>query len=876
MKKIISMLCAAGILVTSLSISAQDTENSYTQTVDSARLAVAEKLLEGITDTVPFENEVVTRAEFTDAVADVMLVANSVSAENIYSDVSTDNPYAKGITAAAKLNWISITDKFNPDNEIAINEAIKIVVSAVNYGERAQYSGGYPTGYLKEANRLGLFEGIVDAGDVLKPEQAKIIIYNMLTISNLEFGFKQDKEGINTIYIPTDETILEAFYNIIEVEGIVNETPYNSFSYGSIIAENSKYIYIDGMRYTYENASPGLLGKRVHAFIEKDERRVVSMETDVKNNVFTRSLYDLEMNNGKITYISQNDRLKELKWNGGIAVYNGRTLKSLEEGYFEEDGYAEFIDNNNDNLYDVVHITAYTYLNVGSIDRFNRRIGDVDSEDNSLDFSACAEGMVKFYDENGEEISVYGIENGMILRAVVPEDMVFGAVYVLKSSINGMVSSIGEDFIKIDGEEYKTTKHFNKYIKNDIVVGTKYDFYTDDYGYIINIKTEYDKYLYGFIMGATTTGVFDCSILLKVFNENNEFVVLEVSDRAYVDGVEIENAQDTFSSISATIADDAKRMIKYKTNKDGKVSSIDFPEEYDYTNYEMLTADENNNMIYYPDYAVELLYRNGSKIFNGDVAVGNASCFMIPKDLDDDEEYFKVGESGSVMSHDKLYTPHIYDIDEYGSAGAVVVRGRDETLSTADGSYLVESVYNGFDPKGTAMQIVDCWNNGKIHNLYLPKDISVNKDSGSTLVPGDIIRVKLDSYNRIFNLVIDFDYDNFAINGTLPESNYMGKRNQISYWTGIPYSLDKDNSLVQLATKENKYGEPDFSKYSLSTLSVKTTNILRFDCELENIRPVTFDEIKSYREFDEGCDYIVMRSNFDSPNMVVIYDGYPK
>lgn len=884
MKKMLCVICSVVIALMPTGIFAQNTEESYTrseeQFVNGKYLTTAEKLLEAVIDTMPFESDAVTRGEFVSAVANIMLVSRGVSPENIYSDVSPDSEYASGITAAAQLGWISRGEKFRPENEILLNEALKILISAANYGDRAIYNGGYPNGYILEARRLKLLNGIKEPDSFVTPGMAKIMLFNLLHVNMLKTTvLSKGNQSTGVKYEDVGEPILSYLYDIEEIEGVVNETSYNSFSYDSKVDTNAKYVAINGVRYKYEDVQYNILGRNVRAFVKKDGNSgtVVAMDTERDNKIFTCALYDLSMTSeGNITYSTDSGKIRTINYTGGIAVYNGRTLKSLSQDYFERDGYSEFIDNDNDGIYEVVHITSYGYVTVGNVDSLNRRIGDANSAENSLDFSGCNDGMVKFYDINGDEISIYGIQAGMALETVVPEDTSFAVVSVIESNVTGVLESIGDDFFEIDGTKYKTTQYFDKYCKADVVIGLNYKFYLGYGGRIVTAVGGSDKYIYAFLIDAAMENGLDGTVKIKIFDDGGH-KILKLSDRIFIDGQKITKHEDVLLFLRDMMSDDATRMFRYKTNSAGVVNRMDFPLEYDYEKHAAMTADEDNKMIYYPDYYKTMRYRNSRKIFTGDVSVADAVCFAIPTDLSEEKTFFRAGDAGSIMRHDTEYKPYIYDVDETGSAGALVIRGnKSETYIGSDDSYIVEKICTAIDSEGAVMQLVSCWSGNKTYEFYLPDDTPVNKASGNALVPGDIIRFMTDQSNHMYNLQVDFDYTNFALSATLPAWNYMQKTSSLSYWNGTAYSVNRKNRVIQLAYAEDDYGEPDLSISSLATMSANTTNILRFDCELERVRPVTLEEIKTWREFERNSDYIVMRCNYDAPNLIVVYDGYTK
>lgn len=879
MKKLLSLLCAVFIIVNTINIMAQSTKASYNQSVDTNCLSLANKLLEVVLGDVPFKEDSVTRGEFVNTVADIMNVTDGIKFESIYNDVTTDYKYSLGITAAAKLKWVSVADKFNPDKAIEINEALKIVVCAANYGDRAMHNGGYPNGFIIEANRLDLFEGFENSDNVLQPDEAKIMLYNMLRVSYLETVYTESTYGSGVSYNPTEKSILSVLYDIVEIEGIVDETPYNSYTYNTNVYTKEKYISLNGISYKYPDASYDLLGKHATAFVEENTNIVVALDIE-ENDIVIYDLYDLQFNGNKLQYCPDEGKIEDVKWYGGIALYNGRTLKNFTADYLDKDGFAEFIDNDSDGDYEVVHITAYEYVTVGNIDRINRRIGDVNSEVNSFDFSQCDDESVVIYDADGEEMSVYGLESGMVLSVIAPEDMSFGTIRIVNDSVKGAVASVGEDFFEIGDSQYKTTNYFENHNATDVLPGVTYQFYLGYNGRIITMTSSSDKYEYGFLIDAIMENGMNDSVLVKLYSDDGKMNVFEIADKFYADDNQIVKSTqpsdelEILNLILNTISDDTKRVVRYKVNSEGKLNRIDFPEVYDYKTYEALTADEDNKLLYYPEYYKSLRYRNSAKLFNGDVYVGNASCFMIPSDLDEEEKYFMAGVSSSVMTHDTNYNPHIYDIDEYGSAGVVVLRGKNENLSGSDGSYLVEEIRSALDADGVQMKLVSCWYNGKVYRFYLPDDVPVVKNSKKELEPGDVIRVKLDSSNHIYKLQVDFDYGKFGKNDSLSSGNYQNKLSSVSYWDGLAYSYDKSSNMVQLSNEYDEYGEHNFSAYSLKTLNANTTNILSFDCKSKKVRPVTRDEIKTYREFGENCDYIVMRTDYDACRSVIIYVDY--
>ena len=85
----------------------------------------------------------------------VMNVPNGNIKPN-FADVDDSHPYAAHIASVVGIGLIDNVDLFYPESSVTYNQAIKIVMTAAGYGDKAAYAGGYPTGYLKVANDAGV------------------------------------------------------------------------------------------------------------------------------------------------------------------------------------------------------------------------------------------------------------------------------------------------------------------------------------------------------------------------------------------------------------------------------------------------------------------------------------------------------------------------------------------------------------------------------------------------------------------------------------------------------------------------------------------------------------------------------------------------
>ncbi len=87
-----------------------------------------------------------------------------VSSESIFSDVATTHwayGYIKTAYDRGLINGVG-NNRFCPSDSITEIDAIKIIVSALDYAQAAEQNGGYPAGFRKIAERFGI---VTDAPD---------------------------------------------------------------------------------------------------------------------------------------------------------------------------------------------------------------------------------------------------------------------------------------------------------------------------------------------------------------------------------------------------------------------------------------------------------------------------------------------------------------------------------------------------------------------------------------------------------------------------------------------------------------------------------------------------------------------------------------
>lgn len=174
----------------------------------------------------------IIRAEFARVIIATINCDGVAYEEGNFSDVA-DNHWAKlYIDTAKNLGIISGTSKttFTPSGKITYHQAVKMIVSGLGYDEEAKQAGGYPNGYIKVANDLGIFEGIsYKSSDVATRGNIALMLHKAL---NVPFYFIYN-DGKSIVREKSEITLYELHELAIDAENRDNEVEQNTDEQGT-------------------------------------------------------------------------------------------------------------------------------------------------------------------------------------------------------------------------------------------------------------------------------------------------------------------------------------------------------------------------------------------------------------------------------------------------------------------------------------------------------------------------------------------------------------------------------------------------------------------------------------------------------------------
>lgn len=168
-KSIIGILASCFLFANITAFAFEDMKSSDSVTASAVEDLAQLGVINGYEDGTFRPENSISRAEIVQIAANVLpktvnsgITMISFRGSDIYTDLN-DSYWADN--AIGRMTLVGYIDgyedkSFKPDNRITYSEAIKIIVSMLNYGETAKNSGGYPDGYLKTAAELKITDGL--------------------------------------------------------------------------------------------------------------------------------------------------------------------------------------------------------------------------------------------------------------------------------------------------------------------------------------------------------------------------------------------------------------------------------------------------------------------------------------------------------------------------------------------------------------------------------------------------------------------------------------------------------------------------------------------------------------------------------------------
>lgn len=726
------------------------------QTADTETSTAYEKLLSlGIYDELKLNGENVTREEFLTAVMGLLKISDGVSVNLPYSDIKEGTKLHRLASAAYQLKFISPAALFYPSDAIKVEEAVKLLLYAIGYDAEAELKGGFPSGYMVKAKRLGIIDSIELGSHLTRSEAAEMLLNTCNCEVNSIVGYSGSYFSYEAI---EDKTLLSIYYDIYKEEGVLEADRYSDLkAQDSGLDKNG--VMIDGVIYTVDE-NPVLLGYNVEIYYtdDGDEKHIIYI-SPYKNKVLTIASEDIVSAAGKELKYDKDGRLKTAVMDSNVSlILNGKLSVYSEAALKPEYGYATLIDYNDDNRYEVASVTSYKLMQIAGISGSSlySKAGtelELDAEYGDYDVEILKNGVEIL--KNDVEISK-NRKDALSDKLSVDDTVLYACsegsgrnikrIYVSSKTVEGKITRKNSDSVVINKKTYKTLKS----VHSELTLGKYGIYYIDAFGRLVLADNKTSE-VYGYLKKIGTESMD--KVVARIYSENEHWVTLELKDKLVFNG-----SGGTQSTTVKSYFDEngGSQLITYRVNSDAYIIEINTAKYYSRNSDQELAARSTNKFRKYSSDFLTMKYRYDSRSFDGEIGIkSDTVIFSVPDDVDT-YGYLKCEDarleviSTADMVADYTYDFIAYNVDKVGLASCVVVKsGATEALNvggTIDKLFVVTDVAAAMDSAGAVRTALIGCREGQELTFTVEDDSILEADS---IGVGDIIQFSLNSSGNI-------------------------------------------------------------------------------------------------------------------------------
>jgi hypothetical protein len=703
-----------------------------------------------------------------------------------------------------------------------------MILCALGYENTAEASGGYPAGYLAAASRArlnvsGAYNSEASMRDIIN------LIYKAAeteTVGGVSFNTSGVSIG------GTGKSVLDIYFNASTVEGIAAANGNTSLTAPD--EPGTSLIEVNGQKYRngdYDGLND-FLGYYVKVYFDKYTQNVISVRADSqKNTVFeidAEDIIDFSETGNSVNY-SRNggERINEQKIPREInIIYNGMAFKGENASriFTPDSGSLKFLDNNGDGIFDVLFITERFIYAVKQISEPNGYISDKTGVLPPLDLKDKTYAIKK----GGKELTLSKISADDIVIVTadkfltstrgeqkfnIPDSensKLFLLEVVSEKFVSGIFTEFGNDYVSLNGNEYKISKYLKKLLDAKAVdsydgqnvsvklyVGLDGNAVYFEYGAAIDMK-------YGYLVAVSEPKGISNEVSFKVFGQDGKMNVLKLEDKLRVtkawDGaVDAKNCQA--EKISGILKDNAdgkiNQLIMYSQNDGGKINGLALHTEKapgtslsDYKNIFTRVEREGTSL----SYQTELSGFSCTYVVNASTAL-----FLIPTSAEADDRYYSIVGAASQYSNDTGYTDTaLYDVSPSGIVKAAIkyvpynpgnLQGTQISLTGRHDAFIFDRLSEAVTETGETAVKLNGWLNGSyVGYALVDRDLIGNRTDNYTsmlkadeLKQGDHILIARDQFNAISGFrVIFHNIAQAGANGAPPLDEFWRSGSAIS------------------------------------------------------------------------------------------------
>lgn len=660
----------------------------------------------------------ITRAEFCQMAASVLALGQTYTANQpqAFPDVPSSHWAAGAVYALYGLGVIHGDENgyFLPEDPVTLPEAAKIISASLGYTILAEEQGGYPSGYLLQANRLGLLTGVQteQAEGALNRGDAALLFYNALDVDLLY----QTQFGDDARYTYDGTTILSRYHGIEKIEGVVSEVGVASIR--SSTESQPGRCRIGEESYQYAEFDPiGLLGQTVTAYVQYDRtagdtKLLYAYGKDAPVCVAYPDF--LQLTESTVDYIDDTgiERRRRVTANTRV-VYNNRYFTRvgvMEEALPFASGFLYLIDNDENGTIDVILVKDYETYFTAAAGKLQNPISDRHRGSVNLHLDE-ADAVTVF--QYGEELPYDGemlIAADTVVQAARSKDGKWIEVQILGTRATGVMAHANtqEGWYTIGETAYLASAYFKQYEQPLETSAEEIIAYLDINGCIAAVAETVQTLAYGYLQSVSPYDVFGQNVEIRVITESGKAEAYTVNSKTRVNGT---------AGRVAAVASLPAQLVRFRADEDREITRLE-------------TATDC-----FGTYDTDCFTRNytsaGSKYIGENIrAFGSiyqldnrTKVFFIPEDPADIEAYEVLG--AAALYTDFQYHVDVYDLSEAFVAGAVVIYQADSDkrrVSSYDGVAVVRESATTLNADGEKCLKVFAYSGGAEIELLFDAD----------------------------------------------------------------------------------------------------------------------------------------------------------
>ena len=677
-RRIISLILVASLCLLSFSaLAGEKTYESDKNLVYYELLSKLDIMPSYLAEKNPSEN--ITRGEFSHLAAAAFGYPTN-GGQRYFTDIDYSKEYSGSVSSLRSAGIVSgnAQGNFYPEEDITMADASVVAVRLLGYGVMADSLGGYPSGYLAAATKLGIFNGI-GGGAYITVSDAVRMIFNAMTVDRMENNGFSGKDKYSVVENSSELLArydLKYAYGVVEKNKITSLESPQGFKTMAVQIDGVKYADPDGLAQALLGYSTDILyyeeeGGRKTIFLAyaSDDNTTLRIEAkDIYKDTYGNLRYDV------------NGKSKNLVIDFNIdVIYNGISAPAINGlDFIPSYGDILLVDNTGDNKYDTVFVNAYENY-VVSVATEDSLI-DINNED-ILNKTADANGTIERYED--EDIAVYkdGVEIKLediatdsvvsVCRSAGEETIV---IYVSENVCTGVLSSVSEEECVIGEKTYTFSPELLKDIADGTIIlpplGEEVVAYIDIKGNVVYFEEAlFNGMAYGYVVGIKVASGFEDTVL-RVINHLGKVDDLTIKDDVLVNQTAPKLKADELVPFFKDGNKILHQLIKYRKSGSNMLKEVSFEETGDIT--------DEKRLVLKADYRTTKKYwRPSARSFDGLTPVTDDTVFFsVPTDDGDKANADKYGVSNyTCLQNDLLYGYKAYDAREAGVVSVIVVEG---------------------------------------------------------------------------------------------------------------------------------------------------------------------------------------------------------